>query len=363
MATIRGGDGPDSLQGTVNDPDDVDDTLLGLGGADTLAGLGGDDELQGDEGGDVLIGDAPLPPGPETPPPSGPLPGSNRVSGGPGDDRVWAGFGADTVSGGEGDDTINGFGLFGGSPSGALGAKGADGPDLLMGDEGNDSIDGGGGEDTIQGGTGDDTLAGDQGLDLLTGGPGGDVFALSRVPPFVGPGTGQGQGNRDVVADFEDGLDRFELRNFAPAFFQGPPVESVFLGTRPFEASFGLQVRYEVQDGDTILQIAPGYVGTPPEGTPPPSPASIAEVELTGAHRLTAGDFSGDGEPLVDRSVPPTPPRDEVDWDALAAEATANFEATGQWFPGQPVPPPPVDWDALAARITANFEATGQWFV
>jgi len=52
-----------------------------------------------------------------------------------------------------------------------------------------------------------------------------------------------------------------------------------------------------------------------------------------------------------------------VDWDALAAEVTANFLATGQWSPGQPGPPEPVDWDALAARVQANFAATGQWFV
>jgi hypothetical protein len=55
-----------------------------------------------------------------------------------------------------------------------------------------------------------------------------------------------------------------------------------------------------------------------------------------------------------------------VDWNALAAQATANFLATGQWFVGEapgPTPPgPAVDWDALAAQVTANFQATGQWF-
>ena len=41
-----------------------------------------------------------------------------------------------------------------------------------------------------------------------------------------------------------------------------------------------------------------------------------------------------------------------VDWDALAADVLANFEATGQWFvTGAPPPPPNVDWDALAAHV------------
>jgi alkaline phosphatase len=57
-----------------------------------------------------------------------------------------------------------------------------------------------------------------------------------------------------------------------------------------------------------------------------------------------------------------------VDWNALAARVTANYEATGSWFVGAAVPDPagplapPVDWNALAARVTANYEATGSWF-
>jgi hypothetical protein len=55
---------------------------------------------------------------------------------------------------------------------------------------------------------------------------------------------------------------------------------------------------------------------------------------------------------------------DPVDWDALAADVIANFEATGQWFASDAPPlPEPVDWDALAAQVQANFAATGQWFV
>ncbi len=54
----------------------------------------------------------------------------------------------------------------------------------------------------------------------------------------------------------------------------------------------------------------------------------------------------------------------DIDWDALAADVTANFLATGRWFATDAPPvPEPVDWDALAAQVTANFAATGRWFV
>ena len=52
-----------------------------------------------------------------------------------------------------------------------------------------------------------------------------------------------------------------------------------------------------------------------------------------------------------------------VDWNVLAADVLANFQATGRWFAsGQPPLPEPVDWDALAAQVLANLAATGQWF-
>ncbi|MDN3564649.1 glycoside hydrolase family 16 protein [Paeniroseomonas aquatica] len=69
-----------------------------------------------------------------------------------------------------------------------------------------------------------------------------------------------------------------------------------------------------------------------------------------------------------------------VDWNALAAQVTAHYEATGRWeLPGAasaapaaapaPAPAPQVevavkvDWEALAAQVTANYEATGHWYL
>ncbi|WP_052388705.1 glycerophosphodiester phosphodiesterase family protein [Belnapia moabensis] len=57
-----------------------------------------------------------------------------------------------------------------------------------------------------------------------------------------------------------------------------------------------------------------------------------------------------------------------ADWDAIAAEATRNFERTGNWYVsgigfGDPDRDEVTDWNAVAAQVTANFAATGQWFV
>jgi len=79
-----------------------------------------------------------------------------------------------------------------------------------------------------------------------------------------------------------------------------------------------------------------------------------------------------------------------VDWDGIAARVTEHFEATGSWVPFEALPPVVaaesvaaesapvassdpyapwtsadgrVDWDGVAAEVTANHEATGEWFL
>jgi hypothetical protein len=76
----------------------------------------------------------------------------------------------------------------------------------------------------------------------------------------------------------------------------------------------------------------------------------------------------------------PTTDATHIDWDALGAQAAANFAATGHWYydtgattpaPATATAPAPAptpvadaapDWDALAAQATANFNLTGHWF-
>jgi glycerophosphoryl diester phosphodiesterase len=57
-----------------------------------------------------------------------------------------------------------------------------------------------------------------------------------------------------------------------------------------------------------------------------------------------------------------------ADWNAIAAEATRNFERTGTWYVsgiglGDPDRAEVTDWNAVAAQVEANYAATGQWFV
>ncbi|ELS03813.1 hypothetical protein Xen7305DRAFT_00035370 [Xenococcus sp. PCC 7305] len=77
---------------------------------------------------------------------------------------------------------------------------GQEGDDLLDGGSGNDTIEGGIGNDILRGGLGDDLLDGGLGHDVMTGGPGKDRFIIS----------GQ-TAERDVIADYEDGIDLLEL--------------------------------------------------------------------------------------------------------------------------------------------------------
>lgn len=99
---------------------------------------------------------------------------ANYMSGALGDDSLSGAAGNDTIFGGVGDD-------------------------VLAGDAGNDRLVGGAGADTLVGGADADTIVGGLGDDRLFGGGGRDRFVFHN-------GAG-----RDVIADFEDGIDRIVL--------------------------------------------------------------------------------------------------------------------------------------------------------
>lgn len=300
MALRTGTPEADTLVGTAGA-----DLVIGLGGPDFLSGREDDDTILGGSGDDAIAGDnVPLPGGPfgndafgPYPARYGGAPGDNLVFAGAGDDSVLAGFGADTVFGGAGNDTLVGYGAAGVSPSGNAGLIGADGPDSLYGGQGDDLLRGGGGDDRLDGGSGRDTLIGGTGVDTLFGGRDEDVFLFGRnLEPFASnppaADTGVGPGQRDVILDFHEDQDRIDLTLYGNAFSgpddQPPPV---FLGTGPFEATFALQVRYDIEDGRTIVQIVSPF-GAPPAGTPPAVPEGpTQEIELAGIHRLHESDF------------------------------------------------------------------------
>lgn len=209
---VYGGDGADSIGG-------------GLGN-DTLYGDGGDDEIGGGEGGDQLSGGA----------------GADNISGGYGADTVWGGadddtlagsFGNDQVFGEEGNDSLGGGTgrdtLWGGQGSDQLG--GGDEADLLYGGDADDFLGGGTGDDTLRGEAGADRLNGGAGDDLAFGGAGADVFIFAT----------HAAGEFDVVADFENGIDRLQLGGVAG---QGALAR--------FEA---LTIRAVLQDGQPATEI------------------------------------------------------------------------------------------------------------
>jgi serralysin len=110
---------------------------------------------------------------------------NNILSGLDGNDRLSAAGGDDTVDGGAGSDTV-----FGGS-----------GDDSIVGGDGDDFLYGELGSDILQGGAGNDRLFGGGQNDILTGGSGVDQYVF------------EGRWSFDTVTDFEDGLDRLNLRD------------------------------------------------------------------------------------------------------------------------------------------------------
>lgn len=159
----------------VIDGSNYSDLLSGFGGNDTLRGGPGDDTLEGDEGVDRLVGGN----------------GDDQLRGGSGIDYLEGGRDLDSLWGGDGSDVING-----GAGNDEL--LGETGDDQLLGDVGHDALFGGEGSDTLDGGPGQDTLTGGAGNDLFIGGVGADVFVF--------------EAGADTIRDFQDGIDRIDLR-------------------------------------------------------------------------------------------------------------------------------------------------------
>ncbi len=233
--TVQGGNGADLIRtGGGNDfvfGDGGADTIDGQGGADILIGGAGRDSLRGGGGGDTLRGGD----------------GNDVIAGGAGNDEISGDGGADTLRGGSGRDALSystqpeGTGgvivnlargvARGGHAEGddfagfedVIGSNDADrivgdaavnrltggkGADTLTGAAGNDTLSGGAGNDDLRGGGGNDRIAGDAGNDVLAGGEGADVFVFGE--------SQEGFGN-DTIADYQLGIDTFEIEGLDSA--------------------------------------------------------------------------------------------------------------------------------------------------
>lgn len=186
--TLLGGDKGDVLHGGLNGQDNRkgNDYLSGGAGDDSLYG---GTYLDGGEGDDYLyaIGNGPM----------------SILDGGAGNDTLQSGHGEDWIVGGDGQDWLS-YGSSRGGVVATLSSSNADGRgearnDMVMGVE---NIIGSKYSDALTGDDGDNIIHGGQGAgatDVLTGMGGADTFMF---------------GWRNIVTDYEDGVDRISLENY-----------------------------------------------------------------------------------------------------------------------------------------------------
>ncbi len=195
-----------------------DDMIFGSSVAETIRGGLGNDTVVGGGGNDTLYGNS----------------GSDKLYGQDGDDTLYAGDGAVDVSyGNDGNDTMygeDGFDYMYGN-AGIDTLYGGNDINVLDGGSGNDSLYGGSSTDWLYGGTGNDFLYGNGGPDLLIGGTGRDILNPGTGNDWMwgGDASGAGDGETDIFAlganwggdviwDFEDGIDRIDLRGTGATF-------------------------------------------------------------------------------------------------------------------------------------------------
>jgi Ca2+-binding RTX toxin-like protein len=262
---LTGTNGNDTLQASSNENWVVD----GLAGNDTITTLGGNDVITGGTGNDTITAGA----GDDVIRFTGTGEGFDSVNGGDGVDRIEAGakgtkIGLTSVSGVE---VITSNGLA------AVTIVGSTANDILDFSSvtltGIASINGGAGNDTIYGSAGADMILGFTGADTLAGNGGADRFDYNVV-------TQSRASSRDVILDFEDGLDKIDLAGIDASTASNGNQAFSFIGTGAFTHRAG-QLRIDTSDSAKTLVLG----DTNGDGV-----ADFA-IELVGSHSLTAGDF------------------------------------------------------------------------
>lgn len=243
------------------------ENLAGTNFSDSLTGSASDNRIRGSAGNDTING----------------LAGDDMLNGGLGADRLDGGTGADAATyvfavagvvaslaspssnSGEaaGDTYISIENLMGSSFGDMLVGNNAD--NILYGLSGGDTLDGGSGSDTINGGSGRDVMSGGAGDDMF-------IFAVTTE-------SGTTDITRDIIADFDNGLDKINLARI--------DANSGVAGNQAFsaiaEGSFtGVagQLRYVNAGGNTLVR-----------GDVDGDGIKDFEIQVTGLHALTNADF------------------------------------------------------------------------
>jgi Ca2+-binding RTX toxin-like protein len=272
---LDGGDGADTgsfaeasagvtvdlaLAGPQNTGEGVDtlisiENLTGSAFADTLKGTSGDNALRGGAGDDALVS----------------LGGNDILDGGDGLDTVsFAGI----ATGVRVDLSVTGSQFIGGASQRLISIENVTGSafaDTLIGNGGANALNGGGGLDVLTGGLGRDTL---------TGGADRDVFDLNALAESV-----VGAGNRDVITDFQRGVDDIDLTGIDANTSRSGDQGFRFTGTQEFGGKAG-ELRYQTFDhagtANDVTVISGDVNG---------DRIADFEIEIVGIVQLSSGDF------------------------------------------------------------------------
>ncbi|CUH77119.1 calcium-binding protein [Tropicibacter naphthalenivorans] len=279
--TLIGGDGDDTLIGGYGDDSidggaGVDGALyLGFGGGITVNLSTTTAQATGAAGVDTILNVENLWSGEY----------NDRITGTTGENFLRLGAGADTVFGLGGADTVFGEAgndkIQGGAGNDFL--SGSFGRDVILGGEDDDFIHGGDDGDQLRGGDGQDVLIGGDGRDVLIGGdftggsyPGdgaADVFMFQDVTE-----SAPGGANRDIIRDFEVGLDQIDLSSIDAVVGTSGSAFG-FVGTARFSGTAG-ELRYFTTTASTVVRADV-------DG----DAVADFEVLLNGAMTLSAADF------------------------------------------------------------------------